>query len=277
MKTKFIGAAMALGLSVLGVSESANALTITRNFTGGAAHASAVGGGTLQNIFNYAADWWEGAIQDAHAVSISYSWAALGGSTLGVHNLVSQSGAPNRETAGNIRFDNDGTSVFFMDGTPGDNSEFSTLTTSSADLGGGMVNTGRVYTGAMGLAAGRIDMLSIALHEIGHALGLSSANTAFQAENVDLDIDVIGGLFGGSVIPTISGAHINIGSTLMFPTFGSGQRRLIAGTDVLANCQISQFANCNLNPSVTVSEPGTLAVLGLGLAGLGFARRKRAA
>lgn len=277
MKMKLIGTAMALGLSVVGVSQSADALTINRNFTGGTAHVSSVGGGTLQNIFNHAADLWEQVIPDSHVVTLNYSWAALGGSTLGVHSLTGQGGVPNRETSANIRFDNDGTSVFFMDATPGDDTEYATQTVSSADLGGGTISTGNVFTGASGFAAGRTDLLTVALHEIGHALGMSSANTSFQAENVDSDIDVLAGMFAGTVLPTISGAHLDISSSLLFPSIGTGTRKYISEADLLANCQISQFTQCSLNPTAEVSEPGALAVLGLGIVGLGFARRRKAA
>ncbi len=279
MKTKLIMAAMAVGLSLVGASHTASAVTITRVNAGGAAHGSAVGGGTLTSIFNYAADWWEAALPDAHAVTINYSWAALGGGTLGVHNLLTQGGVPNRETSANIRFDNDGSSVFYMDSTPQNNAEYTTLANSSANLGGGEINTGRVYTGATGLAIGRFDLLSIALHEIGHALGLSSANTAFQTENGDLDIDVTGPRpFAGSTIGTQNGAHLSIGSALMFPFFNPSTRTLMSSTDVLANCQISQFTNCVLNPTLSaVPEPETMTLFGLGLAGLGFARRRKAA
>ena len=63
-------------------------LMIIRNFTGGSAPGNAAGGGDLINIFNAAADLWEQAIQDNHTVTINYSWANLGGGTLGVHSLT---------------------------------------------------------------------------------------------------------------------------------------------------------------------------------------------
>lgn len=251
---------------------TANALVINRIDGGGSAHASAVGGGTLSSIFNAAADAWEALIADTHTVDITFSWAALGGGTLGVHSLTGQSGG--RETSASIRFDNDGTSVFYMDGTPLDNSEWGTQTESFADLGGGSMQTGNVFTSASGLAAGRHDLYSIALHEIGHALGLSSANLSFQAENGDGDIDIAAGPYSGASIDTISGAHLNIGSALMFPSFGSSTRKLITEADLWANCEISSFTMCDA--ATGVSEPAPVALFAAGFLALWVGARRRA-
>jgi len=57
-------------------------LTINRNFTGGAAPASAAGGGNIVDIFNRTADWWEASILDSHIVDVDFSWANLSGNTL---------------------------------------------------------------------------------------------------------------------------------------------------------------------------------------------------
>ena len=255
------------------VAGQASALTITRNFTGGTASASQAGGGTLQTIFNAAADVWEAAILDNHNLTLNYSWASLGGGTLGQHSMGTQGGNPHRETAGTIQFSNAAGIDWFMDATPFNHSEYSTFVASTANLGGGVINTGRVYTGASGNALNRTDMMSVMLHEIGHALGMSSANTAWQTETGDGDIDVQAPRpFAGSVIPMVSGAHINIGTTLLFPSIGENTRRWVTAADILANAEISQFNNLNLDP---VPEPATMVALGLGAAAV--IRRKRAA
>jgi hypothetical protein len=277
--------ALAFAFVSVGVATNASALTIVRNFVaqggsfpGGSlagAAGNTAGGANLQQVFNAAADYWEAAILDAHVVTLSYGWQSLSGGTLGVHVLTGQGGAPHRETSGYIRFDNDAGTAWFADPTPFDSTEYGTFNAFGQNLGGGVMNVGRVWTNPVGAAVGRFDLLSVAMHEIAHSLGLSSANTAFQAENGDLDIDVQAPRpYAGAVIPTISGAHLNCPNCLMFPSVSQNIRRHISEVDIIANAEISNFVNLNLNP---VPEPATMTALGLGLAALIARRRKKSA
>ncbi len=242
------GSSVVAAVAALAITQSSllAQVTIVRVNGGGAAPATVAGGGNLADIFNAACDVWEQAlVTTPYTLTLTFQWGPQGGGTLAAHTLTTQGGAPNRETAGSITFDNDGTSTFFLDPTPCANNEYSTGPTyTSSNLGGGSLNVGRTYGGATGSAVGRTDMFGVALHEIGHALGLSSANTSFVAGNGDLDVDVTPPRpFAGSVIPTVSGAHLNIGSTLMFPTFGTGVRRWPTAADALANAEISSMTD----------------------------------
>lgn len=274
------------GLVVVATVTSANALTINRNFISsgnsfgnGYGNAEAApttaGGGNLNTIFNAAADAWESAINDVHTVDINFGWQTLSGGTLGVHALTGEGGTPHRETSAVIRFDAD-RSTWFADATPTDNSEYETFTQTNVmrntDAGMQLMNEGCNFTDATGHAVDRYDLFSVALHEIGHALGLSSANDAFQTENADGDIDIDFGQYAGLSYQTTNGAHINCSTCLMYPFVGTGERNLISNVDILTNAAISEFRDLNLKP---VPEPTTMTILGLGA--LAALRRKKKA
>lgn len=237
--------------------------------------ANAVGGGTLQAIMDVAVSYWESAYGDPFTLTVEYGWYPRTGGTTGTHRLISEGGTPHRETAAAIALDSDGSTIWFNDPTPTDSSEFSTYTEYQSNLGAGTMNVGRVYTGATGSAV-RHDLFTTVLHEVGHALGLSSANNAFVAERGDNDIDVMAPLpYAGAQIPLNSGdAHLNMSNTLMRSSRPSGVRRLASEADILANAQISQFTQVNLMP--LVPEPATWVLLAAGLVALPLVRRRLA-
>ncbi len=270
---------------------------------GGAAPGTTQGTGTLGYVMQHAAQVWELAYNGSgfsHSVDIVYRWEGLGGGTLGSHSLTGQGGSPNRETSALIRFDNDGSSLFFLDGTlngsdplNSGNEEYLTYSETAADFGGvnNSINNRRYFAGANGDALGAFDLFTIALHEIGHALGLSSANNSYQSEawpDNEIDVTSILPAYDGAIIPTNNGATPETGSSsnahlsssdprtqfaLMFPNAFTSERVLPSEIDILANAQLSQFSNPNFNLTA-VPEPSSLALCVLSLAAL--TRRSRA-
>ena len=124
-------------LVMLTASSQVFGLNIVRNFDDTRLPpGNAAGGGTLSDVFDTAADWWEMAILDDHNVTISFSWAPL--------NSLAQATvyAPIPFKKASVKFDNDSVN-WFVDPTPHDDSEWTTFTETVADLGGGPINVQR--------------------------------------------------------------------------------------------------------------------------------------
>jgi hypothetical protein len=224
-------------------------LTLITHYIGGNAPADVTGGGSLSDIVNAAARIWESAYSDPATVTIYFGWAPTGDA--GTHSLLEQGGIPTREIAGLILFDNSGAARFYLDPTPDQNEEYQSRTDHYQDLGGGRVNAARLFSAPSGAAAGRVDLLSVVLHEMGHALGMCAANEAFMAEAGKGSICIEAGLpFAGTEIPlAINRAGITSHFDVLKVVYGSlmagiasDERRLPADLDILADAQVSGWS-----------------------------------
>jgi hypothetical protein len=233
-----LAAAVALTLA-LPARSAAVSITLTppgSTFRGvfGPPGSSAIPTSGLFGLVDAAASYWEDIILDDASFVVELGFDSM---PLNVFAATVPFG-----NGGGVMAFNASAALWFVDSTPFDHSEYTELATFTDDLGFGTVNSGIVYSGALGSAAGRFDMLSVALHELGHVLGFFD--------------------------------HLDSQTAVLGPGAVAGQRKLISDTDILAVAAAGGYSNFRLNDSATpVPEPPTALLVLSGLAAAPIARR----
>ena len=132
------------------------------------------GGGQLREIMQVAAENWERIFRRGGGnwkVTIEYGWGGLVSSLYAQEYKISEAGNnPSRIGHSCILFDTNPKlekplQGFFADPTPWENSEYLDYAAESIPTEYGWLNIGRTFSGPTGHAIGRLDLLTIAMHD----------------------------------------------------------------------------------------------------------------
>ncbi len=244
-----------------------------------------VGGGNLTAIFNQAVLNWELAYPDPDqewTLDLTYHWGELGQDLVAQFSLLTVDEDTGRILSGSIVFNNLNSPLisWFADPTPEivmGNPAFTAglVVSNQIVVVGGLeteLNVGITFAAAPDSPAyGRSDMLTIAMHEIGHGLGLLYDPPHYEPPNPLLVTEAASPAYAGYEIYVDRGEHLAIPS-LMADKTDPGFRVYPSANDILAMAVIAPYDNPVLNPQnipgVAVPEPSTLLLSFAGLATL---------
>lgn len=228
-------------------------------------------GSLLQSIMSEAAIRWSDIVEDSHTMTIKFLYGTI---SVGA---VAQAGIDGINNGNNVRVETgritfSDVASWYLDPTPANDLEFDFTQTLYQDLDAGTAAADFTNSGAaeplleIGYrgndngsdlnVANNLDILSTALHEIGHLMGLTAQLPANDTETVDGDYDLPPSLLAGAGMganisqggtPTNNQSHLNNTFPLMSGAGAAlGVRRRISATDVLSAAAVSGWSLIDL-------------------------------
>ena len=200
----------------------------------------------LQGLVDAAVGIFEDIIEDDFTIDLAFTWGDLGDDgTLGVATTLNT--RDGRPTSSRMRFNTNDSVDWFLDPTPDNHDEYQLIQTTVRDLSSAdlvdsfsgvppeLLEVG--YAGVRANSENTMDLFSVILHEIGHAVGLTTISIGASANDGDFDIPAqfLGGATAGiSVSSEDDIAHLAAPRTSLFPVVVPDIRRLPSATDIFA-------------------------------------------
>jgi hypothetical protein len=245
-------------LAALTAAPVAQAINITIELLNEGENPSFDQNGTqLAAIFNAAATFWEDALPEPGTFNVKLAWRLYG-----ANDQAAATWHPNPGD-NKITVRTNPTSPWFFDTTPLEHSEFNMSAVLFRDLSvsqkdaffdgdtsPSLMEVGFQGQAVGGQAASRFDLLTIAVHELGHEMGINSFSEAWESDPAWTNGAIVEIKKSG-----FASGHLAANPALMFPSGTVGQRVLPGAVDIMAAADDQDVFSIDL-PRKDFDRPG---------------------